>query len=420
MTRRLRTADLPALTIAGQPAISPDASRIAYVVRGNDLEADKPVESIWLTDAAGSARRLTQGTGDSTPAFSPGWRDPRLPARRPAVDAPAGRRRAGQAHEPPDLRRRAAVEPGLHPHRLHRARRRRRGRGRGRLRPRAPRRRARSSPTALGYQVDGMGFVRGMRMQLHVLDLASGDGPSADRRRRPRRRCRVEPRLGEARVHRDAARRRTSTRARPCTSSTPPTSRHGPRSSPSATGSPAPSRSRPTARRSSSSAGRARSAATPACSPSTSRPARRRQLAASLNRNVMPGAPAYPGALPQFTDAGDVLFAVRDRGCTHLYAVSLGGGEPRLVHGGDGNVVSGLSVAGSSAAIALATPTSFGEIVLLDLAVGRREDGHRARVGSRRHRALRPRVARVRDQRRRSPCRAGSSATPRSPVRRRC
>ncbi len=94
------------------------------------------------------------------------------------------------------------------------------------------------------------------------------------------------------------------------------------------------------------------------------------QLAASLDRNVMPGAPAYPGALPQFTAAGDVLFAIRDHGCTHLYAVPLGGGEPRAVLGGDGNVVSGLSVAGSKAAIALATPTSFGEIVLIDLESG--------------------------------------------------
>ena len=95
-----------------------------------------------------------------------------------------------------------------------------------------------------------------------------------------------------------------------------------------------------------------------------------RELAASLDRNVMPGAPAYPGALPQVTANGDVLFAIRDRGCTHLYAVPLDGGEPRHIHGGDAEVVSGLSVAGDKAAIALSTATSFGEIVLLDLAAG--------------------------------------------------
>src|SRR6185369_8316021 len=52
-------------------------------------------------------------------------------------------------------------------------------------------------------------------------------------------------------------------------------------------------------------------------------------LAKSLDRNVMPGGPAYPGALPQLIDDGrTVLFCVRDRGCTHLYAVPTDGGEP--------------------------------------------------------------------------------------------
>ena len=38
-------------------------------------------------------------------------------------------------------------------------------------------------------------------------------------------------------------------------------------------------------------------------------------LAAPLDRNVMPGGPGYPGALPQLADDGrTVLFCVRDRG----------------------------------------------------------------------------------------------------------
>ena len=35
----------------------------------------------------------------------------------------------------------------------------------------------------------------------------------------------------------------------------------------------------------------------------------------------MPGGPGYPGAVPQFAGDGTVVFCVRDRGCTHLYAV---------------------------------------------------------------------------------------------------
>ncbi len=94
-------------------------------------------------------------------------------------------------------------------------------------------------------------------------------------------------------------------------------------------------------------------------------------LAAPLDRNVMQGGPAYPGGLPQLTeDGGAVLFCVRDRGCTHLYSVPLDGGAPNPVLAGSGRVVSGLSVAGGKAAVTLATPTSLGEIVVVDLATG--------------------------------------------------
>ena len=42
-------------------------------------------------------------------------------------------------------------------------------------------------------------------------------------------------------------------------------------------------------------------------------------LAGHLDRNVMPGGPAYPGARPVETADGRLLFAIRDRGCTHLW-----------------------------------------------------------------------------------------------------
>ncbi|HJP76162.1 MAG TPA: serine hydrolase, partial [Pseudonocardiaceae bacterium] len=65
-----------------------------------------------------------------------------------------------------------------------------------------------------------------------------------------------------------------------------------------------------------------------------------------------------------------VAFCVRDRGCTHLYRVGVDGGEPRPVLTGEDRVVSGLSVSGSLAAVVLATATSFGEIVTVDLVTG--------------------------------------------------
>src|SRR5262249_9262339 len=56
--------------------------------------------------------------------------------------------------------------------------------------------------------------------------------------------------------------------------------------------------------------------------------------------------------------------------CTALYAVAVDGGAPHPLVAGAGRVVDGLSVAAGTAAIALATPTSFGEIVAVDLATG--------------------------------------------------
>ena len=95
-------------------------------------------------------------------------------------------------------------------------------------------------------------------------------------------------------------------------------------------------------------------------------------LAGSLDRNVMPGGPGYPGGRPQLADDGrTVVFCVRDRGCSHAYAVPAdGSAPPRPVLAGAGRVVSGLSVAGGRAAVALATPDRYGEIVVADLASG--------------------------------------------------
>ncbi|MGH3049445.1 MAG: prolyl oligopeptidase family serine peptidase, partial [Gaiellaceae bacterium] len=97
-------------------------------------------------------------------------------------------------------------------------------------------------------------------------------------------------------------------------------------------------------------------------------------LAAELDRNVMPGGPGYPGGLPQLAgDAHTVVFCARDEGCTRLYAVPLGGGSPRLLLGGAGCVVGGVSVVGSHVAVVLATPGSYGEVGLVDLASGELE-----------------------------------------------
>ena len=93
-------------------------------------------------------------------------------------------------------------------------------------------------------------------------------------------------------------------------------------------------------------------------------------LAETLDRNVIQAdraTPArrrsWPGTIARCSSASATAAAPT------LYAV-IDGGQPRPVVTGAGRVVAGMSVAGGLAAIVLATPTSFGEVVTVDLASG--------------------------------------------------
>jgi len=94
-------------------------------------------------------------------------------------------------------------------------------------------------------------------------------------------------------------------------------------------------------------------------------------LVPAYDRNVMPGVPGYPGAIPRYIEGGSqVLFCARDRGAVHVLSVPAKGGDPALVVGGD-RVVGGLSASapvpgGTSLAFVAATPTSAGEVWVLD------------------------------------------------------
>lgn len=78
-----------------------------------------------------------------------------------------------------------------------------------------------------------------------------------------------------------------------------------------------------------------------------------------IDRNVMTGAPGYPGAAPQLYE-GDVVFCARDGGFTHLYRAD---GEKLI--GGE-RVVSGVSTAAGRIAYVAATPYSPGDLHLID------------------------------------------------------
>ncbi len=368
MTRRMRIDDVLALTVPSQPALSPDGSRLVYVLGGADADEDRATSALWIVED-GVARALTHGTSDTAPVFSPDGnqlafvREGQLWTLPLAGGEPRQRTRlplgAGVAVWSADGTRIAFTAPVA--------------RESGETESdeqRAAREAAPIVTDALDYMIDGEWFVRGVRQQLHVLDLADD---------RVRRLTDGDVHVGSPAWSPDGttlaytARPATATDldARAAVHALDPTDpAAAPRLLAFAGGLAATVAFSPDGGSlvvvgwAGEPQGHAGLFRVDLASGSTT------DLARVLDRNVMPGAPAYPGALPQFTASGDVLFAIRDRGATHLYAVPLTGGEPRHLFGGEDEVVSGLSVAGDIAAVALSTPTSFGEIVRIDIPTG--------------------------------------------------
>jgi dipeptidyl aminopeptidase/acylaminoacyl peptidase/CubicO group peptidase (beta-lactamase class C family) len=375
VTRRQRIDDLTTLAIPEQPALSPDGSQIVYVLRTSDAAADRSVRSLWRVGAqSGEPEQLTRGQADSAPAWSPdgtciaflraadgpaqvwllpaGGGEPEqlttLPLGAGApVWSPDGSRIAFSA--PVDSRAAAGEDD----------------------KARADRASAPIVTDRLDYQADGAGLLRTMRQHLHVLDpaskqchqLTSGDwhagGPAWSPDSAKLAFAAATAPDADLNIRApvyvlDAADEAAAPQLAGLTDGVggtvtwaadgsallvvgtmgPPTGHDGLLRLPLGGG--------------------------PVV-----------DLAAPLDRNVMPGGPAYPGAPPQLTDDGaSVLFCVRDRGCSHVYAVPAEGGDPRPLVTGAGRNVAGMSVAGSTAAVVLGTPTSYGEIVVVDIATG--------------------------------------------------
>jgi dipeptidyl aminopeptidase/acylaminoacyl peptidase/CubicO group peptidase (beta-lactamase class C family) len=367
VTRHLRIDDLTDLVVPEQPALSPDGTQIAYVLRTTDVEGDRTLRSLWRVAASGGEpQQLTRGDADSTPVWSP---DGTQLAFLRAKDGPAqlwllpvggGEPEqvttlplgAGTPRWSPDGTRIAFSAPvdiaGLDDEK----------RGHTPI-----------VTERLDYQADGAGWLRTIRQHLHLLDVDT-------------KKCRQAT---EGDWH----------------ASDPSWSPDGTKLAYSA-GTAADVDLNPTApaylldatdeKATPQLAGLAEGIAGPVSwaddsllivgnlagpvghagllrlSLDTGEVV---NLAASLDRNVMPGGPAYPGALPCLIDDGStVLFAIRERGCSHLYSVPVAGGTPQLVLGQAGQNVSSLTVSGNTAALVLTTQTSYGEVVTLDLASG--------------------------------------------------
>ncbi|WP_104090864.1 serine hydrolase [Arthrobacter sp. GMC3] len=87
-------------------------------------------------------------------------------------------------------------------------------------------------------------------------------------------------------------------------------------------------------------------------------------LTASLDRNIMPGGVGYPGGTPQLLANGDILFAVRMGGNTHLYRHSHEGRLEGILTA-EHTVISGLSHGGGTTAVVVTTHDTFAELAVV-------------------------------------------------------
>ncbi|HEV3358020.1 MAG TPA: serine hydrolase [Pseudonocardiaceae bacterium] len=381
MTRRPRISDLIDIAAPEQPALSPDGSQIAYVLRTQDTEADRPATALWRVDTTGGEPvRLTRGSKDTAPAWSPDGkrlaflRAEEGPAQLWILPADGGEPEqvstlplgAGLPIWRPDggaIAFAAPVDTAAHDGEDDAARTTRAG---------AP-----IVTERLDYQADGSGLLRSIRSHLHVLDLATGH-------------CRQvtegDWHAGEPAWSPDGTRLAFAAAMAPDADLNHHAGAYvldvtDRRNRPELVGFADGVAAAVTWTGDGNALlviGAAHSPTGPAglyrlpISGAVDTPAADlTNLAGPLDRNVMAGSPAYPGGLPQLVDDGAaVLFCVRDKGCTHLYRVGVDGGTPRAVLAGADRIVSGLSVSGSLAAVVLVTGRSFGEIVTVDLATG--------------------------------------------------
>src|SRR5579875_614527 len=345
-SRPARLEDLYSLEVPGQPALSPDGARVVYVLRTFDAEADEGRSTLWQVPAdGGDPVRLTRGTADTAPAWSPdgsqiaflrGGGEPAqvwlLPATagepRPLTRLPLG---AGPPRWSPDGTRIAFTAPTdlTAPADVTASANVTRSAGvTGSGGADAAAERRATAPAVidrLSYKADGAGLLSGLRGHLHVVDVATGE---------TRQLTRGDWHAGAPEWSPDGrelafAAARGDDWDLSMTSAAYIIDVDQPDAPPRLAGDEEgivsavawePGGGALLLVVSEARAGHAGLRLVPLAD---GKPA---DLTAGLDRNVMPGAPGYPGGQPAFTgDGKTVLFCARGRGCTGLYAAGPDG-----------------------------------------------------------------------------------------------
>ncbi|MDF2559815.1 MAG: beta-lactamase/prolyl oligopeptidase [Microbacterium sp.] len=370
---RVTVDDLLAVRTPEQPALSPDGARIAFVLRTTDRDGDRDTRALWQVPTGGGAPvPLTHATADSSPVWSPDGsqlaflRAQDGPAQIWLLPAGGGEARglttlplgAGTPTWSPDGARIAftapvdsAALPGEKAETI------------------LARRSAPASTDRLGYKADGAGNLGTLVQQLHVVDIDSGKVTALTHGRFHASDPFWSPdgtRIAySASVEDDAD---LTMRVPVFVRSATDPNRDAVQVSAAdvqatAVGWTPDGRHIVAAGRTDTEVGNADLLLFPVDGGEP------QSITGSLDRNVMPGGPGYPGGMPQFAENGEIVFCLRDNGYTHVYRVAQDGSGAAALVDGTANV-SGLSVAASSAAIVLGTPESFGDVALLDLTDG--------------------------------------------------
>lgn len=366
MTRAMRIEDLLDVEIPAEATVTPDGQQIVYTLQRNDGDLDRTTTCLWAVCPGGEARAITAGPADACPVISPDGRTVAFLRDGQPWSIPVAGGQPVQITElllgasalrwSPDGRSLAALaDVDL-----------------GAPNTSAEKTADESLPivvNTLDAQIDGVGYRRGIRTHLHVIDVTRGSvrrltdgegdvqdfGWSPDSRQlaytaRPKGSTELD--LHSA-VHVIAADGTGHPRLLAFAEGMAQTVSYTPDGTRLVV-----------LGRQDVSGGHAGVFVVDGGTGEVVR------VAPELDRNARAGSSSYPGARPAAVSNDDVVFAALDGGYARLYTAPLDGGPAQELGDSAECEIRGFACGGGKAVTILATPESFGEVAVIDLASG--------------------------------------------------